>query len=145
MIGLLWANFKARKHDARHGAPLSFLHYVLCKKNLVNLIRRYPKMLGFLLPASCGLQAKFSLYANDTTLLLKERFVNLTDLFEKGTGANLNRSQNGEAHGLTWVCKMKILTVPFLAVDTEHDNWQPKWSKLVKSLNHWNSRSAAIS
>ena len=31
---------------------------------------------------------------------------------------------------------MKILTVPFLAVDTEYDNLQPKLSKLVKSLNH---------
>ena len=145
MIGLLWANFKARKHDARQGAPLSSLHYVLCVKNLANLIRRCPKMLGFLPPASCDLQAKLSLYANDTNLLLKERFVVLTDLFEKGTGVKLNRSQNGEAHVLTWVCKMKILTVPFLAVDTEHDNWQPKWNKFVKSLNHWNSRSAAIS
>ena len=77
------------------------MHYVLCVKNLANLIRRYPKMLGFLLPASCGLQAKFRLmYANDTTLLLKERFVDLTDLFVKGTGAKLNRSQNGEAHVL---------------------------------------------
>ena len=80
---------------------------------MANLIRRYPKMVGFLLPVSCGLQAKFRLYANDTTLLLKERFVDFTDLFEKGTGAKLNRSQNGDAHGLSWVCKMKILTVPF--------------------------------
>ena len=57
-------------------------------------------MVGFLLPASCDLEAMFRLYANDTTLLFKERFVDLTDHFEKGTRAKLNRSQNGEAHGL---------------------------------------------
>ena len=56
---------------------------------------------GFLPPASCSSQAKFRLYVDDTTLLLKERFVDLTELFEKGTGAKLNRSQNGEAYGLT--------------------------------------------
>ena len=47
------------------------------------------KMVGFLLPASCDVETKFRLYANDTNLLLKERFVYLTDLFERELGQNL--------------------------------------------------------
>ena len=121
---------------------MSPLLYVLCIEVLANLIRGSPKIKGFLLPGSGGLQAKVRLYAGDTTLLLIDSrsltsLFDLIDLFEKGTGAKLNRSKteamwlgawkfcNGEPHGLTWVRKMKILCVVFGVVDTKQDNWQP--------------------
>ena len=59
-------------------------------------------MVGFLLPASCDLEAKFRLYANDTTLLLKERFVYLTDLFERELGQNLIGPKTARLMALPW-------------------------------------------
>ena len=61
---------------------------------MANLIRRSPRIKGFLLPGSGGLQAEVRLYADDTTLLLKDSrslgsLFELIDLFEKGTGLNL--------------------------------------------------------
>ena len=130
------------ERGVRQGDPWSPLLYVLCIEVLADLIRGSPKIKGFLLTGSGGLQAKVRLYVNDTTLLLKDSrslssLFELIDLFEKRTGAKLNRSKtdamwlgawkfcNGEPHGLTWVRKMKILGVVFGVVDTKQDNWQP--------------------
>jgi len=114
---------------------LSPLLYVLCIEVSANLIRDSPRIKGFLLPGSGGLQAKVRLCADDTTLLLRTSssltsLFELIDLFEKGTGAKLNRSKteavwlgawkfcNDEPYDLTWVRKMKILGVVFGVVDT---------------------------
>jgi len=118
-----------------NAASLSPLLYVLCIEVLANLIRGSPRIKGFLLPGSGGLQAKVRLCADDTTLLLRTSssltsLFELIDLFEKGTGAKLNRSKteavwlgawkfcNDEPYDLTWVRKMKILGVVFGVVDT---------------------------
>ena len=123
------------ERGVRQGDPLSLLLYVLCIEVLANLIRDPPRIKGFLLPGSGGLQVKVRLCADDTTLLLKDSssltsLFELIDLFEKGTGAKLNRSKteavrlgawkfcNDEPYDLTWVCKMKILGVVFGVVDT---------------------------
>ena len=143
------------------GDPLSPLLYVLCIEVLANLIRGSPRIKGDLLPGTGGLQAKVRLYTDDTALFLKDSLslaslFELIDLFEKGTGAKLNRSKteamwlgawkfcNDEPHGLTWVRKMKILGIVFGVVDTEQDNWQPKLNKLEKSLSLWKSRSLSL-
>jgi len=144
-----------------NAASLSPLLYVLCIEVLANLIRGSPRIKGFLLPGSGGLQAKISLHADDTTLLLKDSrsltsLFELIDPFEKGSQVKLNRSKteamwlgawkfcNDEPHGLTWIRKMKTLGVIFGVVDTEQDNWQPKLNKLEKSLNLWKSRSLSL-
>ena len=100
------------ERGVRQGDRLSPLLYVLCIEVLANLIRSSPRIKGFLLPGSGGLQAKVRLYADDTTLERLELF-ELIDLFEKGTGAKLNRSKteamwfeawkfcDDEPHGLT--------------------------------------------
>ena len=114
---------------------MSQLPYVLCIEVLANLIRDSPRIKGFLLPGSGGLQAKGRLCADDTSRPLKDSssltsLFELIDLFEKGTGAKLNRSKteavrlgawkfcNDEPYDLTWVRKMKILGVVFGVVDT---------------------------
>ena len=105
------------ERSVRQEDPLSPLLYVLCIEVLANLIRGSPRIKGFLLPGSGGLQAKVRLCADDATLLLKDSrslasFFELIDPFEKGTQAKLNRSKteamwlgawkfcNGEPHGL---------------------------------------------
>ena len=87
------------------------------------------------------------LYADDTTVLLRN-FPSLASLhdciniYEKGSGAKLNRSKSGamwlgawrsrrdEPFGLTWVAKMKNLGVFFGYMNEEQDNRQPKLNKL---------------
>ena len=86
------------ERGVRQGDPLSPLLYVLCIEVLANLIRGSPKVKGFLLPGSGGLQTKVRLYADDNNLLLKDSrsltsLFDLIDLFEKRTGAKLNRSK----------------------------------------------------
>jgi len=81
----------------------------------------------------------------------------LIKIYEKGSGAKLNRSKSGamwlgawqsrtdEPLGLTWVRKMKILGVFFFGtVPVETDNWTPKINKLEKPLNLWKSRSLSL-
>ena len=59
------------KRGVTQGDPLSQLLYVLCIEVLANLIRDSPRIKGFFLPGSGGLQAKVRLCADDTTRLLK--------------------------------------------------------------------------
>ena len=145
----------------RQGDPLSPLLYVICVKVLASLIRRSPETEGFLLPGDSGLQARARLYADDVFTVLKnlkslETLLSLIELYEKGTGAKLNkskieamwlgawRSRSDKPLGLTWVKKMKVLGVFFGTFPVEQDNWMPKINKLEKALNLWRMRSLSL-
>ena len=136
----------------RQGDPLSPLVYVICVEVLASLIRRSPEIEGFLLPGANGLQARARLYADDVFAVLKnlkslEALLSLIELYEKGTGAKLNKSKTeatwlgawrfraDEPLGLTWVKKMKVLGVFFGTIPVEQDNWMPKVNKLERALN----------
>ena len=143
----------------RQGDPLSSLLYVLCVEVLASLIRRSPEIEGFLLAGGGGLQARARLYADDVFAGFKnlkslETLLSLIELYEKGTGAKLNKSKteamwmgawrfrSDEPLGLTWVKKMKVLGV---TIPAEQDNyWMPKINKLVKALNLWRARSLSL-
>lgn len=82
----------------RQDNPLSPLLNVLCVEVLACLICRSPEIEGFLLPGANGLQARARLYADDVFAVLKnlkslETLLSLIDLYEKGTGAKLNKSK----------------------------------------------------
>ena len=149
------------QRGVRQGDPLSPLLYVLCVEVLASLIRRSPEIEGFLLPAANGLQARARLYADDVFAVLKnlkslENLLSLVDLYEKGTGAKLNKSKteamwlgawrprSDEPLGLTWVKKMKVLGVFFGTIPVEQDNWMPKINKLEKALNLLRTRSLSL-
>ena len=100
-------------------------------------------------------------YADDVFAVLKnlkslETLLSLIELYEKGTGAKLNkskteamwlgawRSRSDEPLGLTWVKKMKILGVFFGTIPVEQDNWMPKINKLEKALHLWRMRSLSL-
>ena len=145
----------------RQGDALSPLLYVLCVEVLACKIRASDDIKGFLLPGASGLQFKVAQYADDTTAIVKD-YRSLVSLFEaisfyeRGTGAKLNRSKTkamwlgswkdcqDEPLGLTWVRKVKILGVVFGVDNTERDNWEPRLSKLDKSLSLWRSRSLSL-
>ena len=135
--------------------------YVLCVEVLASLIRRSPKIEGFLLHGSDGLQAWARLYADDVFAVLKNlkslgTLLSSIDLYENGTGTRLNkskteamwlgawRSRSDEPLGLTWVKKMKVLGIFFGTVPVELDNWMPKINKLEKALNLWKARSLSL-
>lgn len=145
----------------RQGDSLSPLLYVLCVEMLACKIRNCDRIRGFLLPGASGRQFKVRQYADDTTAFLKDYnslvcLFNLISIYEKGSGAKLNRSKTevmwlgawrsrtDEPLGLTWVRKMKILGVFFGTIPVEQDNWQPRISKLEKVLNLWKSRSLSL-
>lgn len=149
------------RHGVLQGDPLSPLLYVICVEALACLIHDTSEIKGFLLPGAKGKRAKMRLYADDTTVILKD-FVSLRNLFkvisiyEAGLGAKLNKSKtkamwlgawrnhSDKPLGLKWVRKMKILGVVFCTVPVEQENWQPKLNKLEKSLNLWKSRSLSF-
>ncbi len=145
----------------RQGDSLSPLLYILCVEVLACQIRNSPDIRGFLLPGAGGKQFKVRQYADDTTSFVKDynslvNLFKLISLYEKGSGAKLNRSKTeamwlgawrnrtDEPLGLTWVRKMKIVGVFFGTVPVEQDNWQTKINKLDKSINLWKSRSLSL-
>ena len=116
------------RRGVRQGDALSPLLYVLCVEVLACKIRASENIRGFLLPGARGLQFKVAQYADDTTAIVKDYrslvcLFEAISLYERGTGAKLNRSKTkamwlgawkncrDEPLGLTWVRKVKILGV----------------------------------
>lgn len=111
------------------GESLSPLLYIVCVEALACQIRNSKNIRGFLLPGAKGKQFKVCQYADDTSFVKDySSLVLLFDLFsfyDKGSGAKLNRSKpeamwlgewrarTEEPFGLTWIRKMKILSVFF--------------------------------
>ena len=130
--------------------------YIMCVEVLACKIRSSSHIEGFLLPGAGGVQFRLWQCADDTTVFVKTMsslyaLFETISLYEKGTAARLNlfkmeamclgawKSCRDEPLGLTWVKKMKILGVFFATVSVDQDNWEPRLSKLDKSL--WKARS----
>ena len=116
---------------------------------------------GFLLPGARGLQFKVCQYADDTTAFVKSEkslyaLLDVITNFERGYRAKLNRSKTealwlgawkdrtDEPMGLAWVRKTKILGIFFSTIHVEHDNWEPRLSKLDKCVSSWKNRSLSM-
>ena len=149
------------QRGVRQGDSLSPMLYILCVEVLAAKIRNTPAIEGFLLPGARGKCFKVGQYADDTTGFLRSLhslrvLLDVISVYEKGSGAKLNRSKseamwvgswktrNDQPFGLTWVKKMKILGVFFGVIDVQRDNWEPRLSKLDKMLTLWKSRSLSM-
>ena len=149
------------QRGVRQGDSLSPMQYILCVEVLAAKIRSTPAIEGFLLPGARGKCFKVGQYADDITGFLKNLnslrvLLNTISVYERGSGAKLNRSKSeamwvgswrdcfDQPFGLTWVKKMKILGVFFGVIDVPRDNWEPKLSKLDKMLTLWKSRSLSM-
>ena len=149
------------QRGVRQGDSLSPMLYILCVEVLACNIRACPDIDGFLLPGSGGTFFKVGGYADDTTVLIKnfrslQSLFRVISLYEKGTGAKLNLSKTeamwlgawrdrlDEPLGLTWVRKMKILGILFGTLNVDRDNWEPRLSKLDKSISLWKSRALSF-
>ena len=145
----------------RQGDALSPMLYILCVEVLACKVRDCPDIDGFLLPGAGGIHFKVGQYADDTTAIVKNdrSLVSLfraISLYERGTGAKLNvskteamwlgawKDRQDKPLGLKWVQKMKILGIVFGTVDVNRDNWEPRLSKLDKSLSLWKPRSLSL-
>ena len=119
------------EHCVHQGCPLSPLLYCLVIEPLGQAIRCDSSTEGISIPGASGKQSKVSQYANDTTLILANKFtitkaLTTINIFEKATGSRLNTqktegfwidSSKGRPPGpvdITWVTdKLKILGVYF--------------------------------
>ena len=149
------------QRGVRQGDALSPMLYILCVEVLACKVRASVEVKGFLLPGARGLQFKVGQYADDTSAIVKDDqslmcLFAAVSLYEKGTGARLNlskteamwlgawKSRQDEPLGLSWVKKMKILGIVFGVSNVERDNWEPRLSKLDRSLCLWKSRSLSL-
>ena len=151
------------QRGVRQGDPLSPLLYILCAEVLARNIRVENKIQGLLLPEARGQQFKIRQYADDSTCFVKDLYslsvlFSILKRYESGSGAKLNYSKTeamwlGAWHtcsdtplGLTWVTKMKLLSVWYTngLSNVDQDNWQAKLNKLEKNLNLWKSRSLSF-
>lgn len=118
--------------------------YILCVEVLACKVRSSPDIEGFLLPRASGVHLRFSQYADDITNFVKPipsllALFETIALYEKGTGARLNLTRKlARMNGLA-LCELKGRKFLGSAL-VYQENWEPRLSKLDKSLCLWNAQ-----
>ena len=137
----------------RQSCPLSPLLYVLVVEVLAANIRTSPNIVGVTLPGTFE-ELRSSGYADDTTVAVTTE-VSITevfsiyDLYERGSGAKLNRGKSkglwigawkdrqDSPHGLEWVKKLPILGGVISPEECSKEIWTPRLEKVKKRLAAW--------
>ena len=150
----------ALEKGIRQGCSLSPMLYVLFAEVLACNVRAEKRICGFLIPGSGGQHTQIGQYADDTTAVLSdvlsiEKYLNVVELFSRGTGARLNRGKSEamwigawrgrheKPYGLKWVVRMKVLGVWF-GDNVEDENWVAKCEKLKRVLDMWKGRALSL-
>lgn len=137
----------------RQGCPLSPLLYILALEPLGCALRADPKIHGIKLPG--GTEAKISMYADDTTLILSDdrsivKSFEMIERYGRASGAKLNQQKS---HGvylgkwkdkrngpvdIAWVNSAKILGINFGYKEPHQQNWEAKIKQLENGIKEWN-------
>ena len=142
------------------GCQLSPLLYVISIEVLAVCIRTSPRMTGVALPNSVE-EFRCSGYANDTTVAattdasIEETF-SLYDLYERASGACLNRGKSkgiwagswkdraDTPHGIQWLKDLPLLGMTFNVGDYTIARWKPAVFKLESRLAAWSGRKLSF-
>ena len=138
----------------RQGCPLSPLLYILALEPLGCAIRLYKNIKGVKLPG--GTEAKISMYADDTTLILSDdksiiRSFQLVRRYEHASGAKLNRQKSYGVYlgkwrnktsgpvNINWSESAKIVGIFFGYDDPPDKLWKENISKIKKEIHNWSN------
>ena len=154
------SSFFRPSRGVRQGCPLSPLLYVISIEVLAVCIRTSPRIAGVALPNSLE-EFRCSGYADDTTVAattdasIAETF-HLYDLYERASGARLNRGKSkgmwagswkdraDTPHGIQWVKDLPLLGATFNVGDYTRATWEPAVSKLEHRLAAWSGRKLSF-
>ena len=140
----------------RQGCSLSMLLYVICFEPFAHKIRTLDEIKGLQLPGS-NLEAKLSLYADDSTAILTNdssihRYFYWVKMFGRISGAKINydkskgmylgkwKNRSDHPFGISWIKHQKILGYTFGTNYCQDDIWSKIFLKIDNVLNLWRSR-----
>ena len=150
----------------RQGCPFSPLAFVLAVELLAHKIRQSPDVKGICIPTAYGdTFIKLTMYADDTTLLLRDKndvqqALKIVEDFSMFSGLLLNRSKteamsigkdiSGDSVDIRWIKKddyLKILGVYFNSTERISNidkNWNEKLEAIIRLIKSWEKRNLSI-
>lgn len=150
--------FFCLSRGVRQGCPLSPLPYVLVTEVLACNIRASPRITGLFLPGTVSHLPVISQYADDTSLVVTtddsiRAVFDTYLLYERGSGAKLNRSKSKGLWLGSWAGRidppvaldwspvmLKILGVYIGTGNLEDANWRPRITAVENVLHSWRQR-----
>ena len=149
----------------RPGCPFSPLAFVLAMELLAHKIRQSPDVKGICIPAYGDTFFKLTMYADDTTLLLRDKndvqqALKIVEDFSMFSGLLLNMSKteamsvgkdiSGVSADIRWIKKddyLKILGVYFNSTERISNidrNWNEKLEAIIRLIKSWEKRNLPI-
>lgn len=149
----------AIKSGVRQGCPLSPILFILVMESLACALRLDNSITGLIPLGSGGKKIKFTMYVDDTTLVLTDnmsidRSLLVCETFVAASGMKINKSKskviyfNWRETKENWGLTEKFETIKILGVeigmDMQFKNWNMKLSKIQGKLLGWKDRELSF-